>query len=251
MTDVVVSEIPGVGENEKKNRPDGTDLDRYKNLEKWSYRRWAWEFLRRNVEFTAECKRVDEGTEADKLAVAKQYGLKVFKRFSEGFKGKSGPPKFNIGSISYWQNLGEDKENSRLVPIRIGHGQLVIRFDLASALIDQKALDKQFRLAEQRARKNLALYEKLVSKDAAVHKYKALNFGIYIRLLDYLALKKSPLECAKLVFPTKVANGTTDHYLSQDVKCPIEAAIKLADEGYLYLSVLKGKPNGKGVLLKI
>ncbi len=26
-------------------RPDGADTDRYRNLEKWSYRKWAWEFL--------------------------------------------------------------------------------------------------------------------------------------------------------------------------------------------------------------
>jgi len=68
--------------NNKVDRPDGTDVGRYRNLNKWSYRKWAWEFLRRNTSFIAECKRVRNGTEADRQAVADQYGLKKFKMYA-------------------------------------------------------------------------------------------------------------------------------------------------------------------------
>jgi len=231
----------------KKTRPDGTDRDRYKNLEKWSYRKWAWEFLRRNHEFITECKRVKGGTEKEKQSVAQQFGLKQYKPYTERYRGESGTPKFVIGSISSWTNLDCDKNDGRLAPIRIGHGQVLIRFDLASAIDDKKALDKQLRLAEQRIKKRMAAYERVIKRAAEVHKFKAVNFGIYIRLLDHLALNKTPLECAKLVFPSRVKEGRTDNYLRMDVKDPIKAAKKLANEGYRYLSVLTKKPDGKGI----
>lgn len=235
----------------KIKRPDGTDLGRYKNLEKWNYRKWAWEFLRRNAEFISECRRVKSDTDAEKLAVAKQFELKKFKMYSEKYKGASGIPQFSMGSISSWTNLDCKSKEDRHVSIRMSHGQVLVRFNLAPVIKDVKALDKQLRLAEKRVQKRLTLYEKLIEKEAAVHKHKAMNFGMYIRLLDLMAEGKTPLECAKLIFPSKVSDGQTDHYLRQDVKAPIAAALKLANEGYIYLSILAGKPEGKGILVEI
>lgn len=230
-----------------KKRPDGADAGRYKDLEKWSYRKWAWEFLRRNSEFIAECKRVHNGSDAKKQAVAEQFGLKKFKIYSEKYNGASGTPRFSMGAISSWTNLDCDNAEDRRVAIRLGHGQVLVRFDLAPVIQDVKALDRQLRLAEQRIKRRLAEYQKIIKKEAAIHKHKAMNFGIYIRLLDLLNAGKSPLECARQVFPTKVNNARTDNYLRQDVKAPIDAAKKMAEEGYLYLSVLKGIPKGKGI----
>lgn len=236
---------------QKEKRPDGTDPTRYKNIEKWSYQKWAWEFLRRNEDFISECKRIEYGTEIDKQAVAKQFELKKFKTYSESYKGGNGCPRFLLGSISSWTNLDSDPNNQNRVTTRLCHGQVLIRFDLASVISDRKALDKQLRLAEARIKKRLVAYEKQTHKEAAVHKMKAMNFGIYIRLLDCLSLGKTPLECAKLIFPSKVSDGQTDHYLRQAVKAPIAAALKLADEGYIYLSILAGKPDGKGIPVNI
>ena len=233
-----------------KKRPDGIGAARYLNLEKWSYKKWAWEFLRRNEYFIVECKRVRNGTDADKQAVADQFGLKKFKRYSEKYKGTSGIPRFSMGSISSWTNLDCDNAEDRRIGIRLGYGQVLVRFNLPPVIQDVKALDKQLRLAEQRIKKRLAMYEKIIKKEAAVHKHKAMNFGIYIRLLDLLNAGKSPLECAKQIFPSKVLDKQTDNYLVQDVKDPIEAAKKMAEEGYHYLSILKGTPKGKGIPVK-
>ena len=58
----------------KGNRPDGLSIARYKGHETWSYRRWAWEFLRRDDDFIRACAAVDhnEGTEPE---VAKEFHL--------------------------------------------------------------------------------------------------------------------------------------------------------------------------------
>lgn len=238
------------GKARAKKRPDGSDSDRYKNLEKWSYREWAWEFLRRNSDFIVECKRVRNGTDAEKLAVAEQFGLKKLKMYSENNKGTSGSPRFSMGSISSWTNLDCDNAEDRRLAIRLGYGQVLVRFNLPPVIQDIKALDKQFRLAEQRIKKRLAVYEKIIKKEAAIHKHKPMNFGIYIRLLDLLNAGKSPLECAQQVFPSKVKDARTDNYLRQDVKAPIDAAKKMAEEGYLYLSILKGRPKGKDITVE-
>lgn len=233
----------------KQKRPDGTDPARYKNLENLSYREWAWEFLRRNDDFIAECKRVDSCNEDEKQAVARQFELKKFKRYSEQYKGGSGSPRFKFSSISRWINFDCENKKGRLARIRICPGQVVIRFNLASMIKDKKALEKQIRLAKQVVNKNLATYEKLINEEAKIHKHKCVNFGIYIRLLDYLAMNKSPLECAKLVYPNRTEQ--TDYYLGQYVKSPIEAAKKMASDGYIYLSILNGKPKGKGIPLEL
>lgn len=251
MVDVANDEIIAANKTKKHPRPDGLDVDRYKGMNNWSYRKWAWEFLRRNTEFIAECERVEFGTDEEKKNVALKFGLKKYKSYKESYKNQSGYPKFVLGTISSWSNLDADKEKCGGVKIKVGDGQVVIRFDLASAINDEKALDKQLRLAEIRLKKHLATYEKRLQMKAAVHKHKALKFGIYIRLLDYMATGKTPLECAKLIFPSKVNEGDTDYFLRQSIKSPISAAKKIANEGYIYLSILRGKPDTKSISVTV
>ena len=185
-----------------KKRPDGLEVDRYKNLKSWTYRRWAWEFLRRNPDFIKACETVEPSTDDEKLAVAQQFGLKKFKHYKEGFKQKSGQPIFNIGQITSIPNLESDAPLK--VRISIGPGQVMVRFDLASAMMDVRALDKQLRRAKSVLNKRLELYAKYLGKNPDSHKPKVATFGIYIRLLDCLAAKKTPVECARIIFPNSV-----------------------------------------------
>lgn len=230
--------------SKKRKRPDALDGDRYKNISRWSYKRWAWEFLRRNENFIKECKRVEFSSNEEKQDVAKAFGLKKFKSCKEGYLSKSGYPKFSLGSISSWSYLQLSSEEPQIFEVEIKYGQVLIRYDLASALADKKVLDKQLQSAESRVRRRMEIFENKIQKKAAEHRPKAYNFGKYIRLLDYLAHGKTPLECARLILPSKI-DENTDHYMRQHIKSPIEAAKQLANEGYLYLSILHGKPDSK------
>jgi hypothetical protein len=129
--------MANVASRKIKSRPDGTEVDRYKNLEKWSYRKWAWEFLRRNSNFIAECKRVERGTDKEKYAVADRFGLKRFKMYSEQYKGTSGYPRFAMGSISSWTNLDCDNAVDRRVNVNLGYGQVLVRFNLSPVIQDR------------------------------------------------------------------------------------------------------------------
>lgn len=78
---LALDELP---KRKKRKRPDGTDIERYAGCEKWSYRRWAWAFLRRNEHFQAACKAADaSGKDEDKAIVAAEYGLKRYKSYRE------------------------------------------------------------------------------------------------------------------------------------------------------------------------
>lgn len=230
-------------------RPDGTDPQRYKGLEKWRYRRWAWEFLRRNSAYITECNKVRNGSDAEKLAVADQFGLKKFKMYSDSYKGKAGYPQFSMGSISSWTNLDSDIAKDRRVSIRLAHGQVLVRFNLESAIQDIKALEKQLRLAKQRIEKRLSVYEQILNKKAALHKHSVSVFGRYIRLLDLISAGKQPQECAEHIYISRVEIGRKGKYLTPVIDKSIEKAEWFAVEGYRYLSVLKGVPKSKGIPL--
>lgn len=62
-----------------KRRPSGENLEDYDGHDRWSYRRWAWEFLRRNDQFIGACRALEDGDEPRRDEIAKQVGLKKFK----------------------------------------------------------------------------------------------------------------------------------------------------------------------------
>lgn len=231
----------------KQVRPDGLDVARYRNLKNWSYRRWAWEFLRRNVDFILACKSATSGTEEEKMAVAQKFGLKKFKKYTESYKGESGYPIFSTGSITSLSNLDCDKNSIHRKKIEIKAGQVVIRFDLASAMNDKKSLKKQLRNAEQKLTKLLIAYEEIIHRKADAPKHKVSSFGKYIRLLDHWAAGKSRSECAQLIYPDEAKSFQSGDRKPFDMNNLIKNQLKMANEyakeRYRYLPLMKGKPS--------
>ena len=100
----------------KKGRPDGTDTDRYKGSMKWSYRRWAWEFLRRNEEFEMVCRQADaNGSDEEKARIASEFGLRSYKSYAEPYVGKSGRPRFTNGLVTSISHLDCDQDQDRRI----------------------------------------------------------------------------------------------------------------------------------------
>jgi hypothetical protein len=231
----------------KKKRPDGTDVSRYANINNWSYRRWAWEFLRRNTNFITACKRAQDGSEADKQNVANEFGLKQFKDYRESYIGSSGSPKFSIGSISSWSHLDAKKKSARKQAVRIEFGQIVIRFDLEQAIQDRKAVDKQLRLAKLKLENSLDEYESQTDRKSTLKEFKPSVFGKCLRALDGMAAGMSQPKIAAQIFPS-VANADRDKKIEK-IKPIIRRAREISTNEYLHLSVLKGKPEGKSIAI--
>ena len=72
-------------------RPDWTKPESYpKTPEAWSYRVWAWEFLRRNPEFQRQCDELAEASAGAKQRMARSWGVSEFKPYKEGYHGPHG-----------------------------------------------------------------------------------------------------------------------------------------------------------------
>lgn len=222
----------------RRKRPDGTDIVKYKNTDKWRLKRWAWEFLCRNSKFIADCKKCKLGTDEEKLEVAKRFGLKKFKYYSEFYKGESGFPLFDLGSVSYIRNFELDGGRKK-VRSSLSIGQVFLRFDLESALQDKDALNAQVASAKKLLNLLLVSYAEKHNKSIPAttsRKARIDKFKEYIRLLDLLHAKKSPVECARYLYPAKAEDGRHgSDDLRGAVKKPIIAANAMANNGYKYL----------------
>ena len=237
--------IKGDKNKSTPNRPTGEDVARYKKMDKWTYKKWAWEFLRRNPDYIADCKKVVSAFDDEKDAIARKYGLKKFKYNREGYREGVGRPKFDRGSMGFIPNLNEDATITR--KINIAPGKVLVQFDLVTAFCDKKALNKQIRRTENM----LDIYKKQLPakliEQINVQKPKVMNFGIYIRLLDALAANKTTEECADLIFPNEKYEKPS--FKNKKVRDKIKSAKSYALDKYRYLSIFQGKPNCKAIRL--
>ncbi len=174
----------------KGNRPDGLSLDRYKGHESWSYRRWAWEFLRRDNEFIRACAAVDNKAR-DEHDVAKEFHLLNFKHCNMGFKSKKSPaPNYTVQAIMKWANVKNNETNSSQVRLKaeLEPGQVLLRFDLNQELIVGGSLDAQLRVAKRTLEKTLTAYlEATKKKRAPKKKPERKSFLELLRRLDAVA----------------------------------------------------------------
>lgn len=241
----------------KKGRPSGSDADAYKGWQKWSYRRWAWEFLRRNEIFQEECKRVNaSNSEEERCRVASEFGLRSYKSYTEAYKGKSGYPRFTIGLVTSISHLDVDQDNNRKVRSELKPGHVLIRFDLSSALSDIHVLEKQIRMADNRLKRLLRSYETKLKVRSLVKKHSVSTFLDYLRLLDAQADGKTQIEAALMIDPKKERqlsdsrNNITKESLAPAASKKLRRATEYTTELYRYLAVLKGRPNIKSVPLE-
>lgn len=243
--------------NKPKNTPpDGMTLERYSRLKEWSYKKWAWEFLRRNKQFRAACKRAKLTDSDDERAkVAAEFGLKRYKPYTEKFKGESGKPLFSAGSISSWSNLDSEEDKSRRVRVLLDNGQILVRFDLASSLADAEILKKQIRLTEIRLEKRLKAYELKLKKESQFRRHKVSQFGQYLRLLDLNLAGKSQIYSGLLIAPAKAKKVESELFehgkdnVAPAISKKMRRANEYANELYRYLAVLKGRPSAKDIPL--
>jgi hypothetical protein len=225
-----------------KPKPSG-QIEDYKNIEKWDYERWAWEFLRRNTEFRKECDRVKNLDQAEKDAVANKFHLKKLKRYNESYRGESGKPKFLPASIiSYTHDHSLEKSVQKR--IRSKPGQVIIVFDLNKAIDEDRFLAKQLLNAKKRLENRLkALKELKEITGKNTHKPQSKKFGLYIRLIDLLkANKNDKIKAAASLYPDK--HILTKEDARQELGKHIQEALVYVNSNYVYLASLSGKPGG-------
>jgi hypothetical protein len=236
-----------------KSRPTGINVEDYKGYEKWTFKRWAWEFLRRNADFARRCRTAGVDSTGQQ-AVADEFGLKRFKDFREGY-GTGGKPRFSDAAVASWSWM-QDQRRVRRIPIE--RGQVAIRFDLSATTQDIAALAAQLRNAKSiLAKRQRAYLLEIAAPEPKARKNKPMYFLQSLRLLDLMdhGAKHGIADAqAWMIVHHDVtlddARSAPDPLASQEVAKPRELAREMAATGYRHLANREGRPNPKGFVSK-
>lgn len=218
------------------------DVADYRNFREWTYKRWAWEFLRRNPEFRNACLAAGDDP-ARRAQVATEFVLKRFKRHSEGYTSGSGRPLFLSSSVSSW--ICDEGEESRQPKVKIKAGQVLVRFDLSVTTVDREAIEAQLRHASDIIRRRQKDYLAAMGiAEPAKPSARPTYFLRNLRLLDLLDGKPrvEPGRALSIVNANKTSRMLPAEALD---KCghQIEAARELSGNGYKHLANRTGTPQ--------
>lgn len=215
---------------------------------------WAWEFLRRNHAYQADCdslKNFVGDVAGEKSRIADKYGLKRFKLYRESFS-QNDRPRFVRATFSVRTNLLAEGEESRTIRLPIAPGDAVVRFSLQAMLDGSFSLNAQVREAKERLGKIL----KKLSDDyqppphRVVERVRLNKLIEYLKMLDHRSAGATQLDCDLLVNQAKKerlespTEESTKEGERPNAKKKLSEAEYLTTHGYLDLAVRRGYPQG-------
>lgn len=177
----------------KLRLPTGEDVKEYKGWEKWSNRRWGWEFLRRNTDFRDSCWNLPEEPTQRKIKeeeIAQRFHLKKFKHCDEKFgsnKQKKLRPNFN--PLDAWWSVEEGEK--RRPKASIVEGQVLVRFDLRPALENKNLLKLQILYAQSILERQFKRLLEINPSNPTIKRFRDENAERKLQLLRMIDLKAS------------------------------------------------------------
>jgi hypothetical protein len=234
------------GELKKTNRPDGLLVERYKGHENWSYRNWAWQFLRRDRDFIRACEAVDSKVR-EAADVAKEFHLYNFKHYRMGFASKGNPaPRFlvrTIRSVKHLVNINLEDSNIAF-RTRLRLGEIWIKFDLNHEYIVGGSIKAQLRVAKTVLKKSMEEYSESQKRSPKkVRRPQAKIFLDLLRSLDAEASHGSLVEGMCRLYPEKF-EGLGSDQKSKEAASLMRTARRYSKEVYLSLAVHEaGRPK--------
>lgn len=180
----------------------------YQDYKLWDSQRWAWEFLRRNADFIADCQAIKaRNSSKQEQAIADKYGLSFYKNYSE----IDGPfPEFINKVINSWRN-DEGKEGK--VEINLKRGQMLILFNVDQTLETSFELRAQIKSATEALENYRDDLVESLAKDPSVNeqppKRRSSSPMHYLRHLKVIDSRNEDVpvpwaDIAKLVFNEKI-----------------------------------------------
>jgi len=233
----------------KKIFPDGKSLSQYGKYKTWTYRRWAWEFLCRNIKFKEACDSVAEASDELQSKVAIEYGLVKFKHYANVQTKSNVFPTFNDGAIQTIPNPSNEKLEKL---VRIFPGQVFIRFKLKTEVDAIAAIEAQLERARHRLYKLHAEYNQVDGVHAAKSNQKIvtdpLSLVQYLRILDLKANGiDSTNQIASFLYGAKP--GTKQYENLENLTRTLSRSKKIEDadeypiKHYRSLALRLGRPN--------
>lgn len=177
----------------------------YESSHQWSYRRWAWEFLRRNVEYQAACNGASRARGADHTAQSATFGRVDLRPFWREYQPSDDRRSMwlaesvqIVGSIEW----GIDEPSK---PLK--EGQVALIFDLTQTATSGKAAIRSMQAhADQLLRDALAEFSRS-TKDFALkpRMYKPISkvlLARYLRLYDAIEIfRESTDATVSVLYP--------------------------------------------------
>lgn len=190
-------------------RPDWDRSESYPaNPDEWEWRRWAWEFLRRNEKYQDECDELADGTNRAKQAMGRRWGLGDYKHFRDPYGDEQATMWLSEAFCEYEVGAPEGKEYR----VTLKQNEVALVFDLNHvAVAGTSALDSLLRGARTVLKEYMAEL-KIEPPDVRVSRS-----GLFETLRAYDALvyaKASPTDVARLLRPD--AFGPSGDTTSQD-----------------------------------
>lgn len=210
------------------------DDSKYAGCESWTNKRWAWEFLRRNMNFRSACDALDDNaTSKVKRNIARKFGLVDFKHYQEIFTsddGQVGAPKFISKAVMRIRPERQD-DSSWKRRVTIKPNQLAIRFDLRQAIEDDRILDAQIQSARKILERELNSWRSAENITPKTGRNRPLHrLLVQLKILDAREQPGTIVQQAALVWgPHTQARRLTD---------AVDDAFNLATKDYLLLAAL-------------
>lgn len=261
-----------------KERPVWRDGSSYPSEpENWSYRQWAWEFLRRNPAYQEDCRKVDrepswlaswqtvratrgggsQGMLADRLRnaeTAARYGRCELKWFGEEYRDEEDEERFwlaeTVTPVKVRRPSGSE------IRMDLENGQVAIIFDLNRCLKSGQAA-KASMLAHAKAilDQELATYDAKLpigrrSKSVKVHRHKLF---LWLRLYDAIEHAKAERgEVAEILYKHLLEGSVTDrqHRMTEArkrISADLKRAKEMVEHGYHGLVPLDSLQNRSSV----
>lgn len=248
----------------KQPRPNWRDASSYPpERNTWSYRAWAWEFLRRNPDYWIESNSID--LQPDWLAAfeageaAREWSSARMKDLS---RGRELARRFGRCELkSCWEAYRKEEDDERLwlsetveqasswrpprdeIRMELEQGQVAIIFDLNRCIESgRSAMTSMLGHAKEILGRELAAYEESQSEErrSKVNRIRRNKLFLWLRLYDAEYSRADRGEMAEILYADRLKGPATDQqYRMTEVRKRISADLNRAREmvqsGYLGL----------------
>lgn len=263
----------------KQKRPNWRDESSYPSEPaKWSYRRWAWEFLRRNPRYWEECNKIN--TEPDWLAsfeagetvregqgtrmmdlrrneeVARRFGRCELKSCLEAYRDEEDHERLwlseTVEQIRRWRPSGDE------IRMELECGQVAIIFDLNRCIESgRSAMTPLLGHAKEILDRELVAYEKTLPQEqrSKVNRIRRDKLLLWLRLYDAEHSGAERGEMAEILYADRLKGPARDYQhriteVRKRISADLKRAREMVERGYLGLVPLDSLQERSSRLVK-
>lgn len=173
-----------------KKRPDWKNKVSYGSTSDWSYRHWAWEFLRRNPEYQERSERLKDGMSNFQKKLAREFGRCNLKPFREPYGDDDASRLWLAETID--QTAGKIPGQSSVPKFELRPGYAILMVDLTQTTkAGRAALTSLLSHAKELLAIELDKYEKTLPQSQRTKTPKVRRDKLFIWLRIYDAIEYS------------------------------------------------------------